>query len=117
MTKTRWEDWLITAVGIVIMAAPLILAATVPGGTPLVPMIGFIATGLVVAALGTFSLNTGERWEEYLTAIAGLWLLAMPWGLSFQSLKWLMWASVIAGAALIVLAAMALRDMRLDAEA
>ncbi|MCZ0964059.1 SPW repeat domain-containing protein [Paracoccus benzoatiresistens] len=113
MAHIRWQDRLVVLIGIALLAAPFLLTAALPEGTPAFgPRVGFVVTGFAVAVLGVLSVNTGGKlWEEWLIGLAGLWLVSMPWALAFNGVRWLMWPSIAGGVLLIVLALSALRDI------
>jgi hypothetical protein len=61
--------------------------------------------GIVIAALAIAALAAFAVWEEWLNLIVGLWTLASPWVLGFSANSMAMTVSVIAGAAVAILAA------------
>jgi SPW repeat len=64
--------------------------------------------GIVVAALAIAALAAFAVWEEWLNLIVGLWTLVSPWVLGFGANSKAMTVSVIAGAAVAILAAVEL---------
>lgn len=57
------------------------------GGTPLAAILGF------------------QEWEEWVSGVAGLWLVVLPWLLGFDDLAAAMWNAVICGVIVLAMAA------------
>ena len=62
----------------------------------------------MIAALAIAALAAFAVWEEWLNLIVGLWTLDSPWVLGFSANSRAMTVSVIAGAAVAILAAVEL---------
>ena len=43
-------------------------------------------------------------WQDFVTALLGLWVIAQPWALGYQNNQTALWAHVVAGALVIVFA-------------
>jgi hypothetical protein len=75
----RWQDWANTALGILMVASPWLLGySALEGATMNAVIIGFL-----VAALSALALTLLDRWEAWINAALGIWLVLSPWTLGF----------------------------------
>lgn len=58
--------------------------------------------GAVIAAVAAGALYAYQRWEEWLNAALGVWLVISPWALGFTAAATAMYNAIVVG--LIVLA-------------
>jgi hypothetical protein len=72
-------------VGNLILGAILIFSVWVFGFTAGSQSVNAFATGSVPIAVSIAALTAFSAWQEWLNLIVGLWLIASPWVLSFQS--------------------------------
>jgi hypothetical protein len=61
--------------------------------------------GALVALLAIGALVAFNEYEEWANLVLGLWSIIVPWALGFAALATAMWAHVIAGIVIAVLAA------------
>mgnify|MGYP005814078717 CR=1 FL=1 len=63
-------------------------------------IVGAVATLVAISALVAFN-----EYEEWVNLVLGLWAIVAPWALGFAATAAAMWAHVIAGLVIAVLAA------------
>lgn len=94
--------WLISILGLALVVAPFVLGYT-DEATPL-------WTSLILGAVVTLSagykawVKDRARWEEWLAGLAGLLAVIAPFVLDFTDQDGALWANVILGAAVAILA-------------
>ena len=116
MERIHWQDWTMILVGAATAALPYLVTYTLPEGLSAnLVVTAFVVTGAVVVVLGGIGAFSDFSWQEWLTALLGVWLVAMPWAVGFASSMPLVYGSVAAGLALMVLAGLALRAIAGDA--
>lgn len=63
------------------------------------------ATGAIIAVAALAALVAFHRWEEWVNAILGVWLVVSPWIIGFSGVAYALWNQIIVG---IIVAALAL---------
>lgn len=89
----QWRDGLNFVLGLWIVLSPWVLGFT---GEAAAAWNAWIV-GAVVAVAAAGALIQFHRWEEWLNAALGLWLIASPWVLGVAAIEALVWNQVIAG--------------------
>lgn len=99
---THWQDWVNLGMGGWLFISPWVLGFTGQPG----PAWNCWALGVLVAAVSVSALIQFVRWEEWLNAAIGLWLLASPWLLGFadSDAASALWNHVASGVVIGVLA-------------
>lgn len=104
MERMHFQDGITLVAGVVLIAAPFVLAITPPEGMGLALLIAnFVASGAAAVILGAAALFYFRKWEEWLDIALGVWLVASPWMLGFTYSQSAMWTAIACG---IVIAAM-----------
>lgn len=97
----RWQDWACMTLGIAMTASPWLLGYTgLEDATLNAVLIGFL-----VFALSALALTLLDRWEAYLNAMLGIWLMLSPWLLRFDSYDAAKFPHLAIGAFILVIAA------------
>jgi hypothetical protein len=107
--RTHWQDWLNLGLAMWLFLSPWILgfAGMAGGSTPFIMSASWNAwiLGAAVFVVSLGSLNSEERWPEWINLVLGVWIFLAPWILGFQMVTnragWDHW---IVGAAIVVLA-------------
>jgi hypothetical protein len=85
--KNRWQDWIVLAFGVWLLCSPWWLEYFT--GSPYTDQTAAswnsIISGLVVAYFAIWALTLPEKWEEWINLVLGLWLVASPWALGFDT--------------------------------
>lgn len=68
-------------------------------------------SGGIVVLIALSAVVRVHDWEEWLNAIAGLWITASPWLLWFEDVRSALWAHVVIGGCIVALAAVELRRL------
>jgi hypothetical protein len=88
-----WRDAINLVLGIWLIVSPIALgyaAQTTPAWNA-------YAVGVVVAVLSAAALWQFQKWEEWLSAVLGAWLVVSPWILGFGVGHVATWNQVIVG--------------------
>lgn len=97
----RWQDWANMALGLGAAASPWLLGYTgLEAATLNAVIIGFL-----VFALSALALTLLDRWEAYINALLGIWLMLSPWLLGFAVYDGAKFANLGLGAFMLVIAA------------
>jgi hypothetical protein len=97
------------ALGVLLIAAPWLLGFT---DETWASRNAWFSGGVVVF-LALLALVRTYDWEEWLNAIAGLWITASPWLLWFEDVAPARWTHVIVGLCIIAFTALELRHLYL----
>jgi len=113
MERMHWQDGVTLLAGIVAVAALFVIDFTPPEGMALQTVTwNFVIVGLAVIAIAAVALFAYQAWEEWIAAALGLWLIASPWALGFNTVPVLMWLAVICGAIIAAMAFSLLMEQR-----
>jgi len=97
---TFWRDSINLLLGVWLIVSPFALgyaAQTTPSWNA-------YAIGVVIAVLSAAALWQSQKWEEWLSALLGAWLIISPWILGFSVGHVATWNQVIVGIVVGVLA-------------
>ena len=104
--KENWQDSVNIVLGLWLVISPWILQfaglQTALGNA--------IVVGALIALTGLAALVNFRQWEEWLSIVIGLWLIASPWVLGFAMAAAATWNFVILGVVTAALAAWSLHD-------
>lgn len=96
----RWPDWANMALGVLIAASPWLVGYVGLGGATM----NAIIIGFLVFALSALALTLLDRWEAYINALLGVWLLLSPWLLGFAIFDMAKFAHLFGGALVLAIA-------------
>lgn len=88
-----WQDAVNLVLGIWLAVSPYVLSfadQTTPAWNAHV--VGIVILALVAAAIWAF-----QKWEEWINAALGLWLVVSPWLLGFSGLTAPLWNQIVVG--------------------
>jgi hypothetical protein len=105
MQLKHWQDYVTAIVGIWLMVSPYFLAAPSGNITTGLGMAGWnaVACGGAVLILAAAAIWAFRTWEEWVTAVIGLWLIASPWLLGYSQQAGYVASAVICGVLLTVM--------------
>lgn len=69
-------------------------------------------SGIAIVVLAVAALTVFAEWEEWLSLLAGLWVLVSPWVLNFAPDLNARWVHVVIGAVVAIIAVMRIWVMR-----
>jgi len=96
MKTQRWQDWVMLILGAWLFFSPFWMNGYASTGSAAAwnsYIFGVVAVVLAVAAL-----TTGQRWEEWVELILGIWLIVAPFFLSFYNTEHsAAWNQIIVG--------------------
>jgi hypothetical protein len=107
--KRQWQDVGNLLLGVWLMVSPWVLAYT---DTPFAVWNAYVL-GAIIAVAAAAALVAFHEWEEWVSMVLGLWLIASPWVLGFATVKFAVevealysatWNFVFTGALVIGLA-------------
>lgn len=98
--STFWRDAINLVLGIWLIVSPLALGYSVQTA----PAWNAYAVGVVIAVLSAAALWQFEKWEEWLSAVLGAWLVVSPWILGFAAEQIPTWNQIIVGIVVGILA-------------
>lgn len=107
-TWTRWQDWTVMLLGVVLLLSPVVLG---PASTIAFALNAFFI-GVLSIAIAILALAQPQRFvTEWVTLFLGAWLFISPWLLAFAAIgaAWLAW---IIGLCLVVIAGWTLLEAR-----
>jgi hypothetical protein len=105
MFKTlQWEDWLGVALGVCLLASPLVLGFS--DNSP--ATMNALIMGSILVLEELLDVYIHEAVEEWVDIVAGLWLVVSPAVLGFTSLMPAVVSTVAIGLLTVLLAAWAL---------
>ena len=96
-------DWINLVLAVALFISPWVLGFA--QGTP---MGNALIAGIVIGAIAIAAIVSFSQWEEWVNLIVGLWVLISPWVLGFTAVTSAVWAHVVIGLIVTVLAAVEL---------
>jgi len=116
--KTRWQDWIILASGAWLVCSPWWLQYFTgsPYTDQTVASWSSVFLGLAVVIVAIWALATPQRWEEWINLVLGLWLVASPWALNFDTYTIATVNMVIVGGIIALFAAIGLGRLFFSAD-
>jgi hypothetical protein len=105
----QWQDWVTLVIGGWLIAAPWLIYG--PAASGFVLWNSWLIGGAIVV-LALSAILKFHEWEEWISGVLGLWLIASPWVLGFADMGAAMWNAVISGAVVIAMAAEELWEIR-----
>ncbi len=111
---TRWQDWVVLALGILLFIAPFVsraMASSYPASAWDGWILGIIGVILALLSLG-FAGSVVNTITEILTLILGVVLFISPWVLGFTALSAMAGTAWVIGVLFFVAGGWTLFDMR-----
>jgi hypothetical protein len=99
--RAHYQDWINLVCAVLLFISPWILAFS---GDVMATRAAWIS-GVVVAIFAVAALVQFAEWEEWVSALLGLWMILAPWIVGFASVGVAVAAFVVLG--IVVLAASA----------
>jgi len=83
-THRTWEDWCGMLLGALIVVSPWfpLREQFIVGNETTI--LNAVAVGLVVFGISQLEYVALQRWQEFATILAGLWLIASPYALGYS---------------------------------
>lgn len=104
MNKIHWQDVVTLIVGLWLIASAYFLDLGTADGAGF-PLVGWtlVLTGLAAVVLAGAAIFAFQKWEEWLTALVGVWLIVSPWIIGYDTSTLLMWNALVAGVILVAM--------------
>ena len=96
----QWQDTASLVLGLWLLFSPWLLGYT---GTAAVAWTAYVV-GVIIAVAAYAALVNFQKWEEWLNAVLGAWLIISPWVLNYGGLRTAMWNHIVVGALVLILA-------------
>jgi len=113
--SNRWQDWLNLVLGAWLFISPWVLGfartSTANGSVMSSAAPNAWIFGVIVIILSIAALARTQPWEEWLNALAGIWVFISPWALGYAAMSTALWNSLIVGALVFILACWDLSTM------
>lgn len=90
---TFWRDAINLVLGIWLIVSPFALGYS----SQTTPAWNAYAIGVVIAVLSAAALWEFQKWEEWLSALLGAWLVVSPWILGFGFGHVATWNQIVVG--------------------
>jgi membrane protein YdbS with pleckstrin-like domain len=91
--KTAWQDTVNLVLGAWLGLSPAILSYT--GETT--PAWNAYAVGLAIVVMAAAAIWAFQKWEEWINAALGAWLIGSPWVLGYSTMQTPLWNQIIVG--------------------
>jgi len=105
--KARWRDIADLILGAWLFVSPWVLTdAPVPAAAW-----NAYVMGALIAAAAVIALVTFHEWEEWLSLLFAIWLVASPWALGFAVAGTLVWNEIVVGLIVGLMALWSLYDI------
>ncbi|WP_316978245.1 SPW repeat protein [Shumkonia mesophila] len=105
--KTRWRDIANLIIGGWLFVSPWVLTdAPVPAATW-----NAYGMGVVIAVFAVLALLDFHEWEEWLSVLFGVWLVAAPWVLGFDVVGAAVWNQIAVGVVVGLMALWSIYDV------
>ncbi|WP_189401356.1 MULTISPECIES: SPW repeat protein [unclassified Mesorhizobium] len=108
MEARKSLDWITLVLAICLFISPWVIGFT----AAMVPAWNAWIVGVLLGALALASLSVFAEWEEWVSAVLGLWLIVSPWLLGFAADTNVMATHVVLGVLVVVASAWAVWDFR-----
>lgn len=109
---TRWQDWVVLVLGVLLFIAPFVFRATThPASAWDGWILGVIGVILALLSLGLAG-SVVNTVTEVLTLILGVVLFISPWVLGFTTLPAMAWTAWIIGVLFFIAGIWTLYEMR-----
>ncbi|MBB3141049.1 SPW repeat protein [Halomonas organivorans] len=108
--RTHWREWLMLLFGAWLVVSPFVLGFTAVANG--MAMWSAVILGLIVAGFAVAEIMKPRMWEEGVSAVLGVCLIAAPFALGFADAPLALWNSVIMGVLVGGDAIWSLIDMR-----
>jgi len=102
------QDWINLVCAVLLFISPWILAFS---GDATATRAAWI-TGVVVAVFAVAALVQFAEWEEWISALLGLWMIIAPWAVGFASIGVAVAAFVVLGIVVVAASASELWQIR-----
>lgn len=101
MLKKPWQDWATLIAGVWFALAPWAMGH---GDAAAGVLYNAVIVGGAIALFSAGALAKPQAWEEVIDFLIGVWAIASPWALGYNSLRDLTTNAVVIGAIVAVLA-------------
>jgi hypothetical protein len=92
MKRKLWPDWVNLVLGIWLFLSPWFGLGEAQGAAW-----NSWIFGALIAVFAIAALSLPQKWEEWVNAVFGLWLIVAPFALSFNTEVGAMWNHIVIG--------------------
>lgn len=97
-SKQRWQDWVNLILGTWLFFSPYFGFDTAKG----IAAWNSYVIGVAVFVFSAIALYMPQAWEEWCNGMIGLWLIAAPFVLAFESHQATTWNDIVVGILVLV---------------
>jgi len=102
------QDWANLALAVLLFISPWVLGFS----TERTPSLNAWISAIVIGALALGAIGAFREWEEWVSLLAGIWVVASPWVLGFAAITFAMWVHVAIGLLVAAAAAWEIWEVR-----
>jgi hypothetical protein len=96
----QWQDTASLVLGLWLLFSPWLFGYT---EAPTVAWNAYLL-GIIIAGAGIAALVAYQKWEDWLKAALGAWLIISPWVINYGAFQTAMWNHIVVGALVLILA-------------
>jgi SPW repeat len=96
----QWQDGANLVLGLWLLVSPWLFGYA---AAPTVAWNAYVV-GVIIAVAAAAALIAFQKWEEWLNAVLGAWLIVSPWVLGYTATTAAMWNHIVVGALVLILA-------------
>jgi hypothetical protein len=97
----RWQDWINLVLAVCLFISPWVLGFA----DERIATWDVWACAVVVAVFSIAALVNFAEWEEWVSLVVGVWLAVSPWVLQFAAASPAIWAALVIGILVALVAA------------
>jgi multisubunit Na+/H+ antiporter MnhB subunit len=96
----HWQDPVNAVLGVALVVSPWVLDYS----SETFAMSNAVVIGLALVAAALGAMLAPKAWEEWTEAVLGLWMVISPWMLAYSHVQVAMYAAVVVGLIVVLLA-------------
>jgi FtsH-binding integral membrane protein len=96
----HWQDPVNAVLGVALVVSPWVLDYS----SETFAMSNAVVIGLALVAAALGAMLAPQAWEEWTEAVLGLWMVISPWMLAYSHVQVAMYAAVVVGLIVVLLA-------------
>ena len=108
LENKHMQDWANLVLAILLFISPWVLGFS----TERNPSVNAWISAIVIGALALGAIGAFREWEEWVSLLAGIWVVVSPWILGFAAITFAMWVHVVLGLLVAAAAAWELWEVR-----
>ena len=91
--STAWQDAINLVLGAWLVLSPFILGYAGEAA----PARNAYVVGATIVVMAAAAIWAFQKWEEWISVLLGLWLIASPWALGYSAMQTPLWNQIVIG--------------------